>query len=55
MSNIELARYLSAAMWHLACVVIWAQRGNTDRMTEAENEFRKLLVSLDELEKGRDE
>lgn len=55
MSNVELARFLCSAMWHLASVVIWAQRGNIDRMSKSEKEFRKLLDSLEQLEKGQDE
>lgn len=55
MSNVELARFMCAAMWHLACMVMWAQRGNTDRMINAEDEFRELLDSLDRLEKGSEE
>ena len=50
MSNIELARCLMAAMWQLACMVIWYQRGNTERAKRCEKEFTKLSETLDKLE-----
>lgn len=55
MSNVELARFLCAAMWHLASMVLWLQRGNEGLATKAEDKFLELVKSLDELEKGRNE
>lgn len=50
MSNIELARFLMAAMWQLACMVIWYQRGNTERAKRCETEFMKLSEQAEKLE-----
>lgn len=54
MSNVELARFIAGIGWHLACMVVWYQRGNTDRASKSESEFRKLLDSLDELEHAKE-
>ena len=50
MSNIELARFLMAAMWHLACMVIWYQRGNIERAERCETESMKLYEQAEKLE-----
>lgn len=57
MSNIELARFLCCVMFDLAQMLVWHQRGNTERAKRCEANFRKHVALLDEMEKegGEDE
>lgn len=54
MSNVELARLLCAAMLDLAQMVIWCQRGNSERARRCENRFRERVAVLDGMETDGD-
>lgn len=49
MSNIELARFLCCVMFDLAQMLVWYQRGNTERAKRCEANFRKRVAILDEM------
>ena len=49
MSELESTRLIIAVMYKLAFMVVWYQRGNTDRGKELEGEVRKVLVALGEV------
>ena len=50
MNNLELARFLATVAWHLSCMVVWHVRGNLEKATKCENDFREVLEKLDDLE-----
>lgn len=48
MSNLDLARVILVAMWHLACMVVHFQNGDREHGKESQDEFMKLFNSLNE-------
>ena len=46
MSNIDLARVLMAAMYHLACMTVFFIRGEIDPGREEEEKFNKLFAAV---------
>lgn len=50
MSNLDLARFLATVAWHLSCMVTWQIRGNLAMAARCEEDFRKAMKKLDEIE-----